>query len=141
MENTRQAGTRNEDLLSPLDHSGSNMTMKDQRITMRQSKESLREMLLSEWPYFMEGLQLVQEDVIASTYSMLVLEPHQYLHLGTSNRLKECIFRYLASDVICIHSGKLDHERTPLSRMWTSLSRAVSSILVSIERHSSLSGH
>lgn len=66
MADTCPARARSEDLMSSLAHSGSNATIEERTTRRIIGKEALRKMSLSERRSFIEGLQLVQEDLITS---------------------------------------------------------------------------
>lgn len=63
-------------------------------------------MSISEWPSFMENIQLVRERLITSAYSMFGFEMLYNFHLGISKLLKEQTFTYLVLYVIRSHAGK-----------------------------------
>lgn len=56
--------------MSSLAHLGSNITLEELMTLSRLAKEALREISLSERPYFMEALHLVQDDLLTSAYSI-----------------------------------------------------------------------
>lgn len=114
-----QAKERRENVVSFLGHSGSHMSTEQLGATARLSKKDLRDLSLSEWPSFMEGLQLVSEDILTSVYSIFQFEPLQNFYYGMLKVLKECIFTYLEYDDIQIHPGKAVYKRRPLGRMRT----------------------
>lgn len=68
--------------MSSLAGLGYNITIEEQRITMRLSKEAFGEISLLEWPSFTEDLQRVLEDILASTYGTFVVQPLESFHFG-----------------------------------------------------------
>lgn len=84
--------------------------------------------------FFLEGLQVVKEDLLTSAYSIFGLESPPCCHLGISKILKKCMFEYLRPEVVHWHPWKPTHERTPFSRMQPSILRAVRFTLVAMER-------
>lgn len=80
MANTCQSRARTEVLLSSLASSGSNITIEVRRINARLSRKTLKEVPLSERPFFLEGLHLVQENLLGSCYSILRFEQLNNLH-------------------------------------------------------------
>lgn len=92
MEDTCQARARKEDIMSTLAHSGGNIMTEERRRTKPLAKEALKQISLSEWPSFMGGLQVVQEDVLCIKYGIFRFEPLHNFHLGISRLLKKYIF-------------------------------------------------
>lgn len=96
----RQARSRREDPIGSLSPPSSHITIEEWRTKVRLSKKTLKEISLSESPYFMENLQLVQENVLTRTFSLFRFIPLQNFYLGISRLLKECALTYLGSDAI-----------------------------------------
>lgn len=135
-----QNRARNEDMRSSSPSIGSTVTINERRLTAGISSEALREMSFSELPSFMDGLQLFQEDVLASAYSTLGFEPLYRFHLIVSKVFKEGNLTYLESDAIRRHAGKSAQEQRPLSEMWMSILRAVKLMFAAPEGDSSVFG-
>lgn len=133
MVDNGQERARTTDLESLIVFSGSSITIEEGTITTRIPREALREMSLSDWPSFTEDLQLVQEAVLISTYSIPDFDTFYNFHLGISTPLTECTVKYLGSDAIHSHPRKPVPERMPLSRMPMSLLREVNLTLSVIE--------
>lgn len=108
---TFQARAKNEDPVSSLRGSDNNMTIEKWRIAKRPSREALIYMSTSKWPYFTEGLQLVQVHLLASARGVLGFKPHHHFYLSISQLSKGCIFTYKGSDAINDHPRKPVHER------------------------------
>lgn len=60
-----------------LTHLGSKITIEERRIRMWLSKEALKKLSLSEWTYFMEVLDIVQESIFTNAYSLIIVKPFQ----------------------------------------------------------------
>lgn len=72
MAGTSQSRARMEHLVNSLACSSSNVIIEKRRVTKRLSKEAMRAVSLSERLCFMESIQLVQENVLASTYIIVI---------------------------------------------------------------------
>lgn len=72
---TYQARERKEELKSFSAHSSSNITTEERIATRRLEKEARRKMKLSELSSSVEGLQRIQEDLLARAYSIFASEP------------------------------------------------------------------
>lgn len=62
-----------DDLMSNLIALDSNIMIKERSIVKHLSKKTLREILLSEGPPFMEGLKAAKEDVLTTTLSQYIV--------------------------------------------------------------------
>lgn len=60
----------------------------------------------------MDGVQLVQEDILISRYIMFGFEPLHNVYMGISKLFEKCNFNYLESYAIESHSGKTVQERS-----------------------------
>lgn len=89
-------------------------------------------------PSLMGLQQLVQEDVLTTSYSIFGFELFQNVPLAISKFLNKCIFTYVGFDAIRGHPRKFVHERRSLSRMRASIQRALNPISMAVERDSSL---
>lgn len=125
--------------MSSFARSDSNTIIEGRKITTRLSKDARREVLLLKWASFIEGLQLIQKDVLTISYDIFVVEALQNFHSDISKTLKECTSTCLGSVAMRSHTEKLFHERRPLWRMNKSILKAVSAILTDTERDLSLS--
>lgn len=138
-EGTGHARALREDRVSSPARSGSNGMVEERRIETRRWKESLREVPLSNWTSFIEGLQAVQKGVLTTTYSILECEPiHNFL--SSISNLSKQSFRDRGSETVRSNPGKPVHGRRPLSKMWKSILRSVGSILTAMECDSLLFG-
>lgn len=90
--------------------------------------------------FFIQGLQIIQKDVLASALSVFRNEPFHHFRFDISKILQECTFTYLESENIRGLVGQPIQKRTPLSRMRKSVLQTVNLILVPMERESSLPG-
>lgn len=70
-------------------HPSSNMTTKELTSLTSISKEALRELSLSQWPFLIVTLQLLQEDILTSAYSIHGIVLLHNFHFGTSRLLKK----------------------------------------------------
>lgn len=129
---------RGEVLNSSLALLVTNITVEKRRIKKRLWREALREMSSSELPSFTEGLQICQEALLASVYSIFRLEPLYNVNLSISTLFKQNTFTHLGSDDICSHLKELVHKRRLLSKMCTTILLDVNSIPAEMRWHSSL---
>lgn len=83
MADTCQAKARKKGLMSLLALSGIIITLAERRIATRLSKEALGEMSFSKLASFMEGLELVQEDILCIACSIFGFGPLQNFYWGT----------------------------------------------------------
>lgn len=95
MADTCQAGASRKELMRCLVLSKTYITIEKRRIRTRLSRETLKDLSLSQLPSFMDRLQLIQEYLIIRACSVFRFEPLQNFHSGASKILKECTFTYL----------------------------------------------
>lgn len=72
----------------------------------------------------MDGLHLVQENVLTSACNIFESGSPQKFSLALSTVLKECKLAYLESDAICSQPLKLVHEGRPPTRIQSPIYRA-----------------
>lgn len=92
---------------------------------MRLMKEALRNMSLSGCPFFMKGLMLVPEDVLATRCTTIKFKSLRNVHLGISKLLKAWTSTHHGSDDVCSQTGNPFCKRRPLSRILTSQLQAM----------------
>lgn len=59
--------------------------------------------------FFVESVQLIQDELLTNAYIIFGLEPLHNIHLRISNLLKEFTFIYLKSDAISSQLEKAVH--------------------------------
>lgn len=86
----------------------------------------------------MDGLHLVEENILTRAYIILVFRHLHSLHFRILKPLKECTLTHLGYVVVRSHPGNLVYGRRLLGKLRTSFLQAVNSILVAMEQGSSL---
>lgn len=70
-------------------HSGSNITLEESGITRRLANEALSEVSLPGWPFLIDCLQLIREDILTNAYNIYRFGPLQSFYLGVSKLSKK----------------------------------------------------